>query len=65
MSNLLRAIKTIIDTPIIKVKDYYNGRNRANSIGEAFENYVKDIFANSFDLTESERLKNLIKHFHT
>jgi hypothetical protein len=52
MSNLLQAINTIVDNPIIKVKDYYTGRNRANSVGEALENYVKDIFANSFELSE-------------
>lgn len=56
MSNLLKAIKSIVDNPIIKVKDFYSGRNRANSVGEALENYVKDIFANSFELSEVERL---------
>ena len=63
MSNLLKAIKTIIDNPIIKVKDYYTGRNRANSVGEALENYVKDIFANSFELSESERMEKLTNTF--
>lgn len=56
MSNLLKAIKSIVENPIIAVKDYYSGRNRANSVGEALENYVKDIFANSFDLDELSRL---------
>jgi hypothetical protein len=54
---LLKAIKLIVENPIIKVKDYYTGRNRANSVGEALENYVKDIFANSFDLSEADRLQ--------
>lgn len=57
MSNLLKAIKSIIENPIIQVKDYYTGRNRANSVGEALENYVKDIFANSFNLSEKDRLQ--------
>lgn len=56
MSNLLRAIKSIVENPIIQVKDYYTGRNRANSVGEAFENYIRDVFANSFDLSETDRL---------
>lgn len=56
MSNLLKAIKSIVENPIIQVKDYYSGRNRANSVGEALENYVKDIFADSFDLDELGRL---------
>ena len=63
MSNLLRAMKSIVDNPIIKVKDFYSGRNRANSVGEALENYVKDIFANSFELPEIERLKKFNQVF--
>ena len=63
MSNLLQAIKTIVDNPIIRVKDYYTGRNRANSVGEALENYVKDIFANSFDLPEVNRMEKLSEVF--
>jgi hypothetical protein len=57
MSNLLIAIKSIVENPIIKIKDFYTGRNRANSVGEALENYVKDIFANSFELSETDRLQ--------
>ena len=63
MSNLLKAIKLIVDNPIIKVKDYYTGRNRANSVGEALENYVKDIFANSFELSETDRLQKFNEVF--
>lgn len=63
MSNLLQAIKTIVDNPIIKVKDYYTGRNRANSVGEALENYVKDIFSNSFELSEFDRLQKFNEVF--
>ena len=63
MSNLLKAIKSIVDNPIIKVKDFYSGRNRANSVGEALENYVKDIFANSFELPEVERLEKFKEVF--
>lgn len=63
MSNLLKAMKSIVDNPIIQVKDYYTGRNRANSVGEALENYVKDIFANSFDLSETDRLQKFNEVF--
>jgi hypothetical protein len=63
MSNLLQAIKLIVENPIIKVKDYYTGRNRANSVGEALENYVKDIFANSFELSEVDRLQKFNEVF--
>jgi len=63
MSNLLQAIKLIVENPIIKVKDYYTGRNRANSVGEAFENYIKDVFANSFNLSEADRLQKFNEVF--
>lgn len=63
MSNLLKAIKRLIDNPIIHIKEYYSGRNRANSIGEAFENYVKDIFADSFKLSGSDRLQKFNEIF--
>lgn len=63
MTNLLQAIKLIIENPIIKVKDYYTGRNRANSVGDAFENYIKDVFANSFNLSETDRLQKFNEVF--
>lgn len=63
MSNLLQAIKLIVEKPIIQVKDYYTGRNRANSVGEALENYVKDIFANSFEMSEADRLQKFNEVF--
>jgi NgoPII restriction endonuclease len=63
MSNLLQAIKSIVDNPIIQVNEYYTGRNRANSVGEALENYMKDIFANSFELSENERLQKFNEVF--
>ena len=56
MSNTLIAIKLIVEKPIIEIKDYYSGRNRANSVGDALENYVKDIFANTFDKSEEDRI---------
>lgn len=63
MSNLLKALKLIIENPIIQVKKHYSGRNRANSVGDALEHYVKDIFADSFDLPEMERLEKLSQVF--
>lgn len=63
MSNLLQAIDQIVNNPIIQLTDYYSGRNRANSVGDALENYVKDVFANSFDLPEIERLKKFEEVF--
>lgn len=49
MANVLEAIYRIVTNPIIEVKTFYESRNRANSVGEALEKYVKDIFANTFN----------------
>ncbi len=49
MSNILQAIHRVISNPIIDVKAFYSGKNRANSVGDALEKYVKDIFANTFN----------------
>ncbi|GAC1370985.1 MAG: hypothetical protein NVS3B3_07960 [Aquirhabdus sp.] len=44
MSNLLAAIRSIIENPITEVSRHYASRNRANSVGDALENYIKDVF---------------------
>jgi NgoPII restriction endonuclease len=63
MANLLNAIKNIVENPIIQVRDYYSGKNRANSVGDALENYVKDVFANTFEMSEIQRLKKINEVF--
>lgn len=56
MANTLEAVYRIINNPIIEVRNFYSGKNRANSVGEALENYVKDIFANTINIaSETER----------
>ena len=46
-SNILIAIKNLIENPIIELTSHYSGRNRANGVGDALEKYVKDLFANT------------------
>jgi len=55
--NVLNAIYTIVKNPINELKSYYQNRNRANSMGGALEEYIKDVFANT--LTETDELKRL------
>ena len=59
-TNLLTAIKNIVSNPISDLS-YYNSSssNRVNSLGESFENYVKDIFCNSFQIKNTDE-KNKI-----
>ncbi len=57
MSDLLKAIKNIIENPIKDIKAVYKSKNRANNMGDALEEYVKDCFTNTFD-EESEVVRN-------
>lgn len=44
-SNVLIAIKNLVENPIFSIVSHYFGRNRVNSVGDALEKYVKDLFA--------------------
>jgi NgoPII restriction endonuclease len=60
MSNLLKAIKTIIENPITEVSRHYASRNRANSVGDALENYIKDVFCGTInESNENLRLSKI------
>lgn len=64
MINILDAIFNIVNYPIFDIKAHYSGRNRANSVGEALETYIKDAFANTFETeNEKERLKQFNEKF--
>ena len=58
MTNILEAIYNIVIQKNFKIKALYSGRNRANGMGDALENYIKDAFADTF-LTgqEIDRMK--------
>ena len=58
MANVLQAIHRNIQNPIIAVKDHYSGRNRANSVGEALEFYIKDLFADTFNIVDENERNN-------
>jgi len=58
--NTLKAIANIATTPIGELRSFYTSRNRANNMGEALENYVKDAFAGTLNETnEQQRLMRL------
>lgn len=64
MTNILDAIFNIVSFPETKLKTFYSGRNRANSMGDALENYIKDSFANTFQTEdEKERMKIFNQEF--
>ncbi|NOR44063.1 MAG: NgoPII family restriction endonuclease [Candidatus Delongbacteria bacterium] len=55
MTNLLIAISNIVENPITDLVSHYRGSNRANSMGDALEVYVKDVFCGSLNKTNQEK----------
>lgn len=53
-TNVLVALKNIMDLETNKLVEVYNGtvRNRVNSIGDALEYYLKDLFCSSINVTD-------------
>lgn len=63
MRNIIDAIDTLIHQPILELKQFYQTSNRANAMGTALEEYIKDLFAGTLNVDESERDKQLTKVF--
>ena len=61
--NIINAIYNLVNNPVVNVVSYYTGKNRANNAGDALEEYVKDLFANTFDMSERKRLEQINKVF--
>jgi len=53
--NIIDAIVNLVNNPVTKLVEYNKGRNRANNVGDALEDYVKDLFSNTFGTDEEER----------
>ncbi|MCL2212673.1 MAG: NgoPII family restriction endonuclease [Oscillospiraceae bacterium] len=62
--NILQAIANIVANPISELRSFYTGNNRANSMGDALEKYVKDVFAGTLlETNEQARNKQYSKVF--
>lgn len=57
--NIIDAIVNLVKNPITDVKQFYKSNNRANNMGDALEEYVKDIFANTFYDDENTRNRKI------
>ncbi len=55
--NIINAIINLVNNPVIKVVATYKNKNRANSVGDALEEYVKDLFAGTFEAAKKERIE--------
>ncbi len=63
MTNLLKAIANIVENPIMDLVSFYKGSNRANSMGDALETYVKDIFCDCVNKENKEKDKLYSQNF--
>ena len=63
MKNIIDAIVTLVRRNEFNLLHSHVGNNRANHMGEALELYVKNLFADSFDCSEGERLEKWAETF--
>ena len=57
--NIIDAIIRIVEDPIINLQEYNNSHNRMNSMGEALEEYIKDLFAGTLNVNDHQE-RNLL-----
>jgi len=67
MSNLLKAISSIVENPTINLVDFYSdrqftGRNRINGVGKALEIYIQDLFADSLFETDEKTRESKVEN---
>lgn len=53
MSNTIKAFNTLCDTVIEEFNENYNVNNRVNQVGDALEKFIKDLYANTLNTTDS------------
>lgn len=56
-ANIIDAIYNLVTHPVTELRGHSAGRNRANDMGTALEDYVKDLFAGTFTMDEMSRIK--------
>jgi len=64
MTNLLVALSNLAKNPLTDVVSHYRSSNRANSMGDALEFYVKDLFCGTTDIKDTNKKNEIYgKHF--
>ncbi len=57
MKNIIDAVITLVTKNNFSLENIHGGNNRINETGYALEDYVKNLFADTFNCSESERLE--------
>jgi hypothetical protein len=55
-TNILKALINISNNPIYKIQEVYKNKNRANSLGDALEEYIKDSLSDTFNLSSKNQV---------
>lgn len=63
MTNILKAIRNLILEHDVHVGEVRESNNRANSLGEAFEVYIKNVFSGAFGLAGTAYQKKIEEAF--
>ncbi len=59
-TNIIKSIINLVDNPVVNLKEYKKSGNRANQMGDALEEYVKDIFAGTILETDMSKRNRAI-----
>lgn len=62
-TNLLIAIANLVKDPVTNLKSRYKSINRANSMGDALEFYIKDLFCNSLHENNPEKKNEIYEKY--
>lgn len=57
---ILDAIINLLENPVLKIQEVYKAKNRANSMGDALEEYIKDLFSGTLEEKDEELRKQKI-----
>lgn len=63
MRNIVDAIIEVVHAPQYRLKEYSESHNRANQMGVALEEYVKDLFAGTVNETDIKKRNQKISDF--
>lgn len=62
-TNLLIAIANLVKNPITNLVSHYRVVNRANSMGDALEFYIKDLFCDSLDENDLKKKNEIYSKY--
>ncbi|SHK50484.1 NgoPII family restriction endonuclease [Tepidibacter formicigenes] len=62
-TNVLVALKNLLESRNNKLLEIYGGSNRANNMGDALEYYIKDLFCNSLDEQDFDKKDRIYSEY--